>query len=202
MASALAQLLQATRGTRRPATIASVAGDGLVFGTKPPLGSFGGADDGRPIASVGGGVPASTLSMNGGNPVLDAIKAAPGMANLPARAARRKDPRAQYRRFARSNFARERGLADNDWRTWSPDVVEDAQEMGILPGGDFGQGGRPKVSAGSQLANLRWHGNPDGPVGSEVEDVDLDDELGEVNAIRAAALAQLRRGARPTASRR
>lgn len=165
-----------------------------IFGNK----STGSTTASRvPLLSIlGTAPPVATVGGAGINPLLTALRASrQSGGDLTAQNRRAKNPRGLYRRSARANYAQEHGLANADWRTWDAANRTAAQELGILPGGEkhanqfrqeFGHDldlSDPLdnvQSVGSKLANIRWHGNPDGPV-------DVNASLEQVNALRRAA---------------
>lgn len=139
----------------------------------------------RPPPLMAGVAPASDLHMaGGGNALLQAIQDSVGSHDLTAQNRRAKDPLARYRREQRLAMGIHlgRGRTDED--------VRRAREAGLLPGGEAHPGqlqftNSDGPSIGSQLANIRWHGHPDGPMDPEAQ-------LNDVNALRQAALRAAR----------
>jgi hypothetical protein len=183
MASALQEFLaQVRRQGRAPGPMAGHSGStalaDAVFGMKPE-GTFGGADDGRPIMASGGG------SLGGASPLRLAMRGAGTFEATPRRTARAKDPVALDRRRRRIAALQAAGAPSTDIRDLGDEQVDFLRAGGLVGGTPDFDDDRPSI--GSQLANIRWHGNPDGP--REAEDL-----LADVNALRAAAR-------RPRASR-
>lgn len=177
MASALIDARRRRRGVLPAGQHPLVA---LAAG-KPP--DFSGYPGGRPV-DISGEAPAPALHLAGANPLVAAMQQGPDQAfsDIGALSRRTHDPLAQYRRQQRLAMGIHLGPGRTD------EDVQRARAAHLLAGGKAGEGqvqftgtgGDDTRSAGSKLANIRWHGHPDGPQ-------NLDASMAQVNALRRAA---------------
>lgn len=112
----------AARRRRRKQQAAAVA---ARMGTKPPIGTFGGADDGRRVPQTGTATSSTVGTLTRGS---RALGTPPPGVDLTAANRRKKDPAAQYRRLIRQRM----GITNVNQAT--PEQIEQLRRQGWLPG--------------------------------------------------------------------